>query len=522
MASVTKDPITRRAMRKETIFMKAAIFRDILSDAVKNFGDNHNGNQAAALAFYAILSAIPLFILTIITTGYVFTSQPNASREIIDVIRHFHPYFSEDILVQLGAIEGKRKILGWLGIAALVWFSAMIFNSIESALNNIFPSTAKRSYLVSKVLALSMIPLGWVIGFVSVVLSYVAALLASQPLILPGVVEISLTGLSEVLLRYLLPYLLVVLFVGFLYRIIPTAKIRPAVALAGAAVFGFLMEIAKQFFTWYLAHYTRYDVIFGSLEAVVILVIWVFYVSLIFLFCAEMMSSYLRRDVLLLERALLKPGQSRFKVNERLYKKFGRTYPQGAIVFGEGDPGREMFYILSGCVHLERVDCSVKKTLAKMGPGQYFGEMAALIDVTRTATARAAEESHLAVIDAVTFGRLIRDNREAALSMLREFSTRLKNSNAALEEFAGIWTRLVITMHFLDQAGSRVDAHVQELARLTGKAPGEIKSLISELTAQNILIIRDGLIVNVPREKIRSLIEVDMLKKCPAEEQTLR
>jgi len=48
------------------------------------------------------------------------------------------------------------------------------------------------------------------------------------------------------------------------------------------------MEIAKQLFTWYVANYTRYNVIFGSLEAVVILVIWVFYVALILLFCAEL------------------------------------------------------------------------------------------------------------------------------------------------------------------------------------------------------------------------------------------
>jgi YihY family inner membrane protein len=522
MTPVKKDRIARQAKRKETFLMRAAIFWDILSDAVKNFSANSNGNQAAALAFYAILSAIPLFILTIIATGYVFTSHPNASREIIDVIRHFHPYFSEDILVQLGAIESKRNILGWLGLAALVWFSAMIFNSIESALNNIFSSTAKRSYLVSKALAISMIPLGWVIGFVSVVLSYVAALLASQPLILPGVAEISLGGLSEVLLRYLLPYLLVVLFVGFLYRIIPTAEIRPAVALAGAAIFGLLMEIAKQFFTWYLAHYTRYDVIFGSLEAVVILVIWVFYVSLIFLFCAEMMSSYLRRDVLLLERALLKPHHSRLKVNERLYKKFGRTYAKGAIVFEEGDPGREMFYILSGRVHLERVDCSVKKTLAKMGPGQYFGEIAALIDVTRTATARAAEESHLAVIDAEMFGRLIRENREAALAMLREFSMRLKNSNAALEEFADLWTRLVITMHFLDRPETRVEDPIQKLTRMTGKSPDEIKALIAELSAQGVLIIKDGLVVEVNRAKMRSLIESETLIKCLPDEHAIQ
>jgi uncharacterized BrkB/YihY/UPF0761 family membrane protein len=86
------------------------------------------------------------------------------------------------------------------------------------------------------------------------------------------------------------------------------------------------MEIAKQFFTWYVTSYTRYNVIFGSLEAVVILVVWVFYVALILLFCAELISSYQRRDMILLEKALLKPRSGRMQIDERLFRKFGRLY----------------------------------------------------------------------------------------------------------------------------------------------------------------------------------------------------
>jgi uncharacterized BrkB/YihY/UPF0761 family membrane protein len=46
-------------------------------------------------------------------------------------------------------------------------------------------------------------------------------------------------------------------------------------------------------------------VIYGSLEAIVILVIWVFYSSIILLFCAEVVSAYRRRDITLLEKAFL-------------------------------------------------------------------------------------------------------------------------------------------------------------------------------------------------------------------------
>jgi len=175
----------------------------------------------------------------------------------------------------------------------------MIFNSMEIALNIIFRSRKKRNYFVSKLLAFLMIPAGWIIGSVSLIISYTAALLVKQSV--EGL-NISLGVMSGALLRYAVPYLITAIFFYFIYRIIPSNKIRPAVALGGSALFALLMEIAKQLFTWYIANYTRYNVIFGSLGTIVILVIWAFYVALIFLFCAELMSSYQRRDIIYTER----------------------------------------------------------------------------------------------------------------------------------------------------------------------------------------------------------------------------
>ena len=268
--------------RSESLKMKAAGSWDILADSFKNYSGNGDANQAAAIALYTILSAIPLFILTIIVAGYFFSSYPHIQDDIIDAIRSFHPYFSEKLLAQLGQIERKRHLLGWVGVLGLVWLSAMIFNSMEKALNIIFRSQKKRNYFVSKLLAISMIPMGWIVGTISVAISYAAALLVKQPVEIAGGIDISLTAMSGALLRYVVPYLITVIFFYFVYRVIPTAKIRSSVALAGSAIFALLMEIAKQFFTWYIANYTRYNVIFGSLEAIVILVIWVFYIALNF------------------------------------------------------------------------------------------------------------------------------------------------------------------------------------------------------------------------------------------------
>ena len=290
------------SIRKRSDKMSAAGIWDILTDSVKNYKSNGDVNQAAAMALYSILSAIPLFILTIVVAGYFFSSYPNVSDDIIDAIKGFNPYFSEKLLAQLGQIERKKHLLGWAGLLGLVGLSSMIFNSMETALNIIFRSRKKRNYFVSKLLAFSMIPAGWIIGSVSLIISYTAALLVKQSVEIAEGLDISLGVMSGALLRYAVPYLITVIFFYFIYRIIPADKIRPAVALTGSALFALLMEIAKQLFTWYLSNYTRYNIIFGSLGTIVILVIWAFYVALIFLFCAELMSSYQRRDLICPQR----------------------------------------------------------------------------------------------------------------------------------------------------------------------------------------------------------------------------
>ncbi len=106
-------------------------------------------------------------------------------------------------------------MLGWVGLLGLVWLSSMIFNSMEMALNIIFRSQKKRNYFVSKLLAISMIPMGWIVGATSVAISYVAVLLVKQPIEITGGIDISLTAMSGAFLRYVVPYAISVIFFYF-------------------------------------------------------------------------------------------------------------------------------------------------------------------------------------------------------------------------------------------------------------------------------------------------------------------
>ena len=498
----------------ESLKMKAAGMWDVLNDCLKNFKGNGDTNQAAAISLYTILSAIPLLILTIIVAGNVFSSHPRILADVLTIIRDVNPYFSEKLLEQLGQIEGKKHLLGGIGVLGLIWASTAIFNSMETALNMTFRSRKKRNYFVSKLIAISMIPLVWFFVAASLLISYMAALLVTHVFQLPGGMVNSITGMNGIFLRYVIPYVVSVFSFYFLYWAIPTAKVQPAILLTGSAVFAFLMEIAKHFFTWYISNNTSYSIIFGALEPIVLLVIWVFYVALIFLFCAELMSSYQRRDMLLLEGMMLKPHKGKLKVDERLFRKFGRFYPGNSQIFNEGDAGQEMFYILSGRVALEKEACKVKKLLAEMGPGQYFGEMATLINAPRTASARTMEDSNLAVIDSEIFSDLIRGSYEVVIFMLKEISYRLKSTNTSLEDLTNLWIRLIVVIYFMENPRVKIDEHLPKLVKLTKKLPVEIQEVIYDLARQDIIVVEEGYLTKVVRENIWKILEESALKEC--------
>lgn len=478
-----------------------ASFGEIFANAVGNFRANGDDNQAAAIALYAILSIIPLFILTLLTVQHLF-ADPFIRGQLTEGIRQVIPSFTGTLLTQLGQVEEKQELLGWVGIVTLIWFSALIFGALETAMNVIFRAKTYRNYFLSKLLAMAMIPLGWAIGVASVVVTSVAALLASEPLLVQEF-PLFLTAFQGLLVPYVLPYLVTVFFFTIVYTVIPTTRVSLKSALVGSAIFSALMEVAKQFFTWYVASYTRYHAIFGSLEAVVILVIWVFYAALILLFCAELISSYERRDIILLEKALLKSGHRRPWLDERLFRKFGLRYRAGEYVFREGDGGQNLFYVLSGHVRLEKQAGPVTKVLAEVGPGDYFGEMAALIQSPRTVSARAVEESHVAAISGETLRSLLKESGETALNMLKEFSGRLRNSNLAIEELTVAWTRLVAILYFLRRWPLPPGADpAAELSRATGRDAAEIEEVLAKLCGQRILSCSGDRITGFDREAL--------------------
>jgi len=122
-----------------------------------------------------------------------------------------------------------------------------------------------------------------------------------------------------------------------------------------------------------------------------------------------------------------KPAQPNFLVE----------FEEGESIFREGDLGTEMYIIQEGRVEILKEIQGEQRQLAVLEKGDFFGEMAILEDLPRTAGARAVTAAKLLMINGSTFDQMLRSNPEIAVRMMRKLSRRLRETDRMLRESIG-------------------------------------------------------------------------------------
>jgi YihY family inner membrane protein len=277
---------------------------DIFWEARRAFSRDGCMNLSAAIAFYSILSLIPFLFLLVSGASLILGSSDEALLMAINFFNQVFPKAGLLVFKEVQAIAKRADVLGWIGLFSMLWTASVIFSSLEYAMGVVFRVERRRSFVKSKLLAMAMVPASGGIFFLSLFVTVVTRILANLKIPLWGIL-LGDSYFFEFLIGYLFPYLVLAFAFTAVYKIIPHAPIALRHAMAGGASCALLFEGAKHFFTWYIGNHSQYGVVYGSLEAIVILVVWAFYSASILLFCAEVVSAYRRRDVTLLEKAFL-------------------------------------------------------------------------------------------------------------------------------------------------------------------------------------------------------------------------
>ena len=262
----------------------------------KGFQANQGLLLAGAIAYYALLSVVPLLILTVIALSHLVDQ-----RELLATIGRYlewlTPGQSRAIVTELSNFVAHRDVIGWLLLVTMLFFSSLAFTVLEKAMSVIFLhrfTVRRRHFLVSALLPYCYIfALGFGLLVVTLVAGVIQAIGQDQVSFLG--LYWSLGGVSGVLL-YLLGLGGEILLLTSIYMVMPVGRLWWRHALVGGVTATLLWEITRRVLVWYFGTLSQVSVVYGSLTTAIVVLFSLEIAATLLLLGAQVISEYERID----------------------------------------------------------------------------------------------------------------------------------------------------------------------------------------------------------------------------------
>ena len=263
---------------------------------VKAFRANQGLLLAGAVAYYTLLSIVPLLILMVIALSHVI-DQAELLETLRRALEWVVPGQGKAVVQELAAFLEHRAALGWILLVTMLVFSSLAFTVLENAISMIFlhrVAERRRHPLVSLLL-----PVGYMafIGAALFVGTFVLANLlwiGETSLVFMGHTW-SLSGFSRFAL-YLAGVAGEILLISSIYYFMPVERISAGHALIGGATAGVLWEIIRHMLVWYFGTLSQVSVVYGSLTTAIVVLLSLEIAAALLLFGAQVIAEY-NRDI---------------------------------------------------------------------------------------------------------------------------------------------------------------------------------------------------------------------------------
>ena len=257
----------------------------VLWSALRKFYDDNGFLLSSGLAFTFLVGLIPLLLLLLFLAGTYLYSDREVLNHIRRYLENVAPSLDPRVMKNIMRVIRDRKIVGVLGVGGLIWASIWVFSTLRTALNMIFQVKKGQGIIRGIATDLLMIFLVGTLHLTSMTFASVMVYLKRYRFSFKSPMELGvLVGFA---LKYIIPFLLSFWMFFLIYKIIPNKKITSRTALQAALFTSLLWEGAKHLFGWYVLSLGGFTMVYGSLSALAVFVLWVYYSSTILLVGGE-------------------------------------------------------------------------------------------------------------------------------------------------------------------------------------------------------------------------------------------
>ena len=261
---------------------------------LKGFRANQGLLLSGAVAYYALLSIVPLLILTVIALSHVI-DQAELLQTLGRYLEWLIPGQSGAIVDELANFLEHRDVMGWVLFGTMIFFSSLAFTVLENAMSVIFihrVAVRRRHFLVSAVmpylyilfLALGLLLMTLVSGSIQAIGERSIEFLGRSW---------SLGGFSGVLL-YLLGFAGEILVLTSVYLVMPVGRLSWRHALIGGITAAVLWELTRHALLWYFATLSQVGEVYGSLTTAIVILLSLEIGAILLLFGGQVISEYER------------------------------------------------------------------------------------------------------------------------------------------------------------------------------------------------------------------------------------
>jgi membrane protein len=257
----------------------------LTSTVVRDFIFDDCPTRACVIAYSTLLSLFPLLLVLLTIVGYLITDYGIKAQLVLGVSSLFP---GSGVLIQqtVDSVQEKHSSATLFATLALFWSASGAFNAMNRNVNAIWRVPKERGFIESSLLALFMVIVVFVVFLVSLGFTTLVQFLAQVPGLVVGHLPF-----TTPLVALLVPVVVTIALFTLIYRFIPNLAVAWAFAIPGGISAGLLFEAGKQLFALYLTTFAQFDAVYGSIGAVIALLTWAYYSSIILLFGCEVSHS---------------------------------------------------------------------------------------------------------------------------------------------------------------------------------------------------------------------------------------
>lgn len=258
-------------------------FRNLVRRVYESGAEANVPFLASGLTFDALLAAVPLAFLALALVGYILSAGADrAQLEVTDYVRRFLPAtsgernpFDQALRIIEGVVQ-QRGTFGGFGVPLFIWFSTRLFGSLRACLCELFDIEESRSWVRGKLVDIGLVLVTGFLVVLNTVASQGVALLADGG---------GVFGFLAIFGAQLLAFVFVLALFVIIFRYAPARKLRRDTAVVAGLICAVAFEAAKPVLTKAFSVWIHPDrfVTDSTLSAILVFVIWTYYMATIFL-----------------------------------------------------------------------------------------------------------------------------------------------------------------------------------------------------------------------------------------------